>query len=66
MHADFTNARMDGKCRQVLVCSSGDTVMYFAKEHKGHKGIKDSPVEIYDGILITDHDKTFYSYGSEH
>jgi len=66
MHADFTNARMNGECRQVLVCSSGDTVMYFAREHKGHQGIKDSPVELYDGILITDHDKTFYSYGSEH
>lgn len=66
MHADFTNGRMDGKSRQIFVCSAGGNVMYFSREHKGHQGIKDSPAELYEGILITDHDKTFYSYGKKH
>jgi hypothetical protein len=40
--------------------------MYFAREHKGHEGVKGTPVEDYQGILVHDHDKTFYSYGTGH
>jgi len=66
MGADFTSARVNGKTAQVLVCANDDTAMYFAREQKGHAGIKDTPVEHYSGILLHDHDKTFYSYGRLH
>jgi hypothetical protein len=67
MHTDFTNAREKGKNAQVLVCATpGGEVIYFAKEKKGHEGIKDTPVEDYLGILVHDHDTTFYKYGSDH
>jgi hypothetical protein len=66
MHADFTNAMLNGKNKQVLVCSNGESVLYLFRDHKGHQGIKGSPVETYLGILIHDHDITFYSYGLEH
>jgi len=67
MNVDFTSARVDGRNVNVAVCATpGGKVLYFAKEHKGHMGIKGTPVEICDGTLVHDHDSTFYSYGRAH
>lgn len=68
LQTDFTNARVNGKTMQVMVCATPDgrKIQYYAREHKGHEGIKDTPVETYQGIMVHDHDKTFYSYGSGH
>jgi hypothetical protein len=66
INIDFTNARVNGKKMYVLVCSDGKNVLYFAREHKGFKGIAGSPIEYYQFILIHDHDLTFYNYGSNH
>lgn len=66
LNTDFTGGRLNGKTIQVAVCATPDTTMYFAREQKGHKGVKGTPVEDYQGILVHDHDKTFYNYGSEH
>ncbi len=66
LHVDFTNVFLNGKNKQVLICSDGINVIYLFRNNKGHKGIAESPVQSYMGILIHDHDKTFYSYGSCH
>ena len=66
MNTDFTSARLNGKSAQIITCATPDKVMYFAKEHKGHEGVKGTPVEDYQGILVHDHDITFYSYGGNH
>ena len=68
MHIDATNARMNGASRQVFVCTDpeGTYTLYFAREHKGHAGVKDTPAELFNGIMVHDHDKTFYSYGEDH
>ena len=68
MHIDATNARMNGVSRQVFVCTNpeGTYTLYFAREHKGHAGVKDTPAELYSGIMVHDHDLTFYSYGGDH
>jgi len=66
MGADFTGGRVNGKGFQIAVCTAPDTVMYFVREHKGHKGVAGTPVEDFRGILVHDHDKTFYKYGSSH
>jgi hypothetical protein len=67
MHADFTNARVGGKDAQVFIAAGRDgTCMLFAREHKGHKGIAGTPLEVYVGCVIHDHDVTFYGYGSKH
>lgn len=66
MHTDFTTARVDGKSVQVAVCATPLIVLYYAREHKGHQGIKGTPVEEYQGILVHDHDLTFYNYGCAH
>ena len=67
LHTDFTNARENGKSAQVMVCATPNgEVLYFARKRKGHEGIKGTPLEDFCGILIHDHDKTFYHYGKEH
>ena len=67
MHTDCTGARADAKTCQVFVCTTSDgKTLYFAREHKGFEGIKGTAVEDYQGILVHDHDRTFYHYGSGH
>ena len=66
LNTDFTGGRLNGKGVQVAICATPDKTMYFAREQKGHKGVEGTPVENYQGILVHDHDKTFYNYGNEH
>ena len=66
MHVDGTTARVNGSNNNVVVCSNGTATMYFARENKGHAGVKGTPVETFGGILIHDHEACFYSYGSDH
>ena len=66
MHVDGTVARVNGNNHNVVVCSNGVATMYFAREKKGHAGLRDTPVETFGGILIHDHEACFYSYGSDH
>jgi hypothetical protein len=66
IYTDFTGAKVGGVNMAVLVCANDDLVLYFAKEHKGHKGVEGTPIETYQGSLIHDHDMTFYNYGSKH
>lgn len=66
MHVDGTAARANGVNNNVVVCSNGAATMYFAREKKGHAGVKGTPVETFGGILIHDHEACFYGYGSDH
>ncbi len=66
MHVDGTAARVNGSNNNVVVCSNGAAAMYFARENKGHAGVKGTPVETFGGILIHDHEACFYGYGSDH
>jgi len=66
MNVDFSVARVNGKNVAVIVCANDGNVLYFAKEHKGHEGVKDTPLEEYQHSVIHDHDKTFYNYGGDH
>jgi hypothetical protein len=67
MHTDCTNAKVNGKSAYVFVCATPDGLThYFAREKKGHEGVKGTVAEDYQGILVHDHETTFYSYGSDH
>lgn len=66
MHVDFTFGRVNGKQGAVMVCASGDRVLYQGREKKGHEGVKGSPAEFYCGTLVHDHEATFQNYGSRH
>ena len=66
MHVDGTMARVNGNNNNVVVCSNGAATLYFAREKKGHAGLRGTPVETFGGILIHDHEACFYGYGSDH
>jgi len=66
LHIDFTTAKVNGKNVNVAVCATPQNAAYFARKHKGHEGIKDTPAELNPNTLVHDHDKTFYSYGRLH
>ena len=66
MGVDFTEANVNGKKAYVLVNAAESGVMYFARWHKGHKGVEGSPAADYQRTLVHDHDTTFYRYGRAH
>lgn len=67
MHTDCTNACVNGKSAYVFICATPDgEALYFAREKKGHEGVKGTVTEDYQGILVHDHELTFYNYGSGH
>jgi hypothetical protein len=68
VNIDFTNGNVGGKSAQILIGAAPGTsaALFIAREHKGHEGVKGTPLEGYQGILIHDHELTFYSYGTGH
>ncbi len=65
MHADFTFGRMNGSQTAVMICAAGDTVLYQGRPKKGEEGVEGSPLEFYDGILISDHEAALIKHGSK-
>ena len=66
INTDFTTARVNGRGMSVIVCATPSSALYFAREHKGHEGIKGTPIEDYQNTMVHDHDRTFYNYGGAH
>ena len=65
MHADFTFGRMNGSQTAVMICAAGDTVLYQGRPKKGDEGVAGSPLEFYDGILVSDHEAALIKHGSK-
>ena len=67
LHTDFTTAKISGKNVHVHLCGNGEgDILIQAREHKGHEGIKGTPVEHFLNVLVHDHDRTLYNYGALH
>ena len=66
LYSDATVSRVNGKGKAVIVCATPNAVQFYFKDHKGHEGLKETPVEFSTGTLVHDHDKTYYSYGGNH
>ena len=65
LHADFTFGRMNGSQTAVMICAAGDTVLYQGRPKKGEEGVAGSPLEFYDGILVSDHEAALIKHGSK-
>lgn len=65
MHADFTFGRMNGSQTSVMICAAGDAVLYQGRPKKGDEGVAGSPLEFYDGILVSDHEAALIKHGSQ-
>lgn len=66
MHVDYTFGRCNGKTSTVLICANEEVCLYLWRSKKGDEGVKGSPLEYYDGIVISDHESAFLHYGSGH
>lgn len=66
LHADTTYTRLDGTNAYIHICTSPEAVLYQGREKKGYAAVKGSPLELYQGILIHDHEKMYFNFGKEH
>lgn len=66
MHADFTFGRCNGKTSTVLILANEDDCLYMMRPKKGKEGVKGTPLEVYDGIVISDHESAIANCGTAH
>lgn len=67
INTDCTVMNVNGSTAYVYICAAPDgKALYFAREKKGHEGVKGTVVENYFGILVHDHESTFRKYGRSH
>ena len=66
MHADFTFGRVNGKTGAAIITATEDSVLYQGREKKGDEGVKGSPLEYYNGTLVSDHEAALIKHGSRH
>lgn len=66
MFTDFTFGRCNGKTSTILICANDDVCLYSIKPKKGDEGVKGSPLELYDGTVISDHEAALKKCGSRH
>lgn len=66
MYTDMTTVRHNGKLKNVVICTDKENTFYAFRDYKGDKGLKGTPVEYFLNLLVHDHDKTYYHYGSRH
>lgn len=66
LYSDATVSNINGKRNAVILCSNAKDVLFMHSERKGHSGLSMTPLKDFDGTIIHDHDKTYYSYGKHH
>ncbi len=66
LYSDATVSNINGNRKAVIFCTDKKQVLYQHLEHKGHDGLSQTPVKNFNGTLVHDHDRSYYSYGSSH
>lgn len=67
LHSDFTFGRVSGKQGTVIInVNENGKVLYQGRKKKGDEGVKDSPLEYYDGTLVSDHEAAIIKHGKRH
>ena len=66
LYSDATVSNINGSRKAVILCTDKEQVLYQHLDHKGHDGLLQTPVKNFDGTLVHDHDRSYYSYGSSH
>ncbi len=66
LYSDSTVSNVNGSRKAVILCTDKEHVLYQHMEHKGHKGLCQTPVNSCSGTIVHDHEKSYYHYGSEH
>lgn len=66
IHTDATGARVKGKNANIFVYANHKAKLYSAQAHKGIAALTGGPIDDYTGILVHDHDTSFYHFGTDH
>lgn len=66
LYSDATVSNVNGSRKAVILCTDKEHVLYQHMNHKGHEGLSQTPVKNFTGTLVHDHDRSYYSYGSDH
>lgn len=66
LYSDATVSNINGTRKAVILCTDKQHVLFQHTDHKGHDGLSKTPVKNCEGVIVHDHDKSYYSYGSGH
>ena len=66
LYSDATVSNVNGSRKAVILCTDKEHVLYQHMNHKGHEGLSQTPIKNFTGTLVHDHDRSYYSYGSDH
>ena len=66
MHADFTFGHSADGQTTVMICATENAVIYLGRPKKGDEGVKETPLENYDGIVVSDHESAIKKKGGKH
>jgi hypothetical protein len=62
--ADATHTRSEGHQSYIYTFNSSDSVIFKASDHKGDEPLRGSVIDGYEGIVLSDHDLSYYHYGT--
>ena len=66
LYSDATVSNINGNRKTVILCTNKDQVLYQHVDHKGYDGLSQTPVKNFNGTIVHDHDRSYYSYGTSH
>lgn len=66
LYSDATVSNVNGDRKAVILCTNKELVLYQHTDHKGHEGLSLTPIKNFDGTIVHDHDRSYYSYGASH
>lgn len=66
IHSDFTFGHSAEGQTTVMICVAENDVIYIGRPKKGDEGVKDTPLENYDGTVVSDHESAIKKKGSKH
>ena len=64
LHSDFTFGRVNGKQGAVIITATPEgKILYQSRTKKGDEGVKGSPLEFYEGTVVSDHESAIIKHG---
>ena len=66
LYSDATVSNVNGQRKAVILCTDKENVLYQHFPHKGHNGLTNTPLKNFNGTVVHDHDRSYYSYGLNH
>ena len=66
LYSDATVSNVNGHRKAVILCTDKEHVLYQHLPHKGHNGLTNTPLKNFNGTVVHDHDRSYYSYGKNH